>query len=418
MSSAVSQSQKPTLQGVKNKQRKAAKVVKHDPVTFQKTLLSPIIEAGESIIGDFDRYLKIIEGQVNTLDFRRYGETLCEILIIGGQPAPGGILVDDGSLNPMCLFKTGEDAETIKKHVDVFNKLKRRQKYLEKAMENSLTHILQYVNKWTDLQNLKLASFIGYASSSQLIPISILSCLDKDHLVKEGASLRFITQVFKIYLQEQSINHLSSSLRKSKLEEKLLDFFPQNKRSDEYFARHFTAEGLQQLVDLYKTRQLENAKITTSNTLSTMYEDSEKPQDIVAYLKSQMITNKGWTESDIVRCIWDSLDFGNKPDQMEAQIKRQLEYWCPILEIFTTSPKTEISLLCKVQQNYYEDAKLMKYLSFTINCLYQGDAVSETAIIYWYEKAMLSQGKTVFSKQLEPFIEWLKTDDDEESDEE
>ena len=69
-------------------------------------------------------------------------------------------------------------------------------------------------------------------------------------------------------------------MKKSKLEGKLLLFFPQNKRSDEYFARHFTAEGLQQLVDLYKTRQLENAKITTSNTLNTMYEDMEKPQDV------------------------------------------------------------------------------------------------------------------------------------------
>jgi len=38
-----------------------------------------------------------------------------------------------------------------------------------------------------------------------------------------------------------------------------------------------------------------------------------------------MVNNKGWSESDIVKCIWDSIDFGNKSDQMEAQIKRHLE---------------------------------------------------------------------------------------------
>jgi len=38
-----------------------------------------------------------------------------------------------------------------------------------------------------------------------------------------------------------------------------------------------------------------------------------------------MVANKEWTESDVVKCIWDAIDFGNKPDQMEAQIKRQLE---------------------------------------------------------------------------------------------
>ena len=63
----------------------AAKVVKHDPGSFQNSLLSPIIEAGDSIKGDFDQYLKIIKEQSNNLDFKRYSETLCELLIIGGQ---------------------------------------------------------------------------------------------------------------------------------------------------------------------------------------------------------------------------------------------------------------------------------------------------------------------------------------------
>ncbi|ORX77472.1 ARM repeat-containing protein [Anaeromyces robustus] len=417
MSSAVSQSQKPALQGVKNKQRKAAKVVKHDPGSFQNSLLSPIIEAGDSIIGDFDKYLKIIEEQSNNLDFKRYSETLCELLIIGGQLVPGGILTEDG-LNPMCLFETDEKLETVRKHVEVFEKLKRRLKYLERAMENSLPHILQHINNWTELQNLKLETYIGISCACQSLPLSILSCLNKDYLVKEGASLRFITQVFKVYLQEQNIEHFTNNLKKSKLDGNLLLFFPQNKRSDEYLSRHFIAEGLQQIVDIHKNKILEDSRKLTIKTLETMYEDEEKPQEIVGYLKNQMVANKGWTESDVVKCIWDAIDFGNKTDQMESQIKRQLEYWSPILEVFTTSPKTEINLLCKVQKTCYEDVKLMKFFRHTIYCLYQGDVLSEAAILYWSEKAMLPQGKSVFTKQMAPFIEWLKTADEDDSDEE
>ena len=40
---------------------------------------------------------------------------------------PGGILTEDG-LNPMCLFETDEKPETVRKHVEVFEKLKRRLK--------------------------------------------------------------------------------------------------------------------------------------------------------------------------------------------------------------------------------------------------------------------------------------------------
>ncbi|ORX56548.1 ARM repeat-containing protein [Piromyces finnis] len=418
MSSAASQSQKPALQGVKNKQRKAAKVVKHDPGSFQSSLLTSIIEEGDSIIGDFDKYLKIIEDQSNKLDFKRYSETLCELLVIGGQLVPGGILTEDG-LNPMCLFETDEKPETVRKHVEVFEKLKRRYKYLERAMENSLPHILQHINSWTELQNLKLETYIGIACAAQEIPLSILSCLNKDYLVKEGASLRFITQVFKVYLQEQSIEHFTHNLKKSKLDGNLLLFFPQNKRTDDYLSRHFIAEDLQQIVDIYKNKKLEDTKKLIIKTLETMYEDEEKPQEIVSYLKNEMVANKEWNESDITKCIWDAIDFGNKPDQMESQIKRQLEFWSPILEVFTTSPKTEINLLCKVQKACYEDVKLMKYFRHAIYCLYQGDVLSEAAILYWSEKAMLPQGKNVFAKQMAPFIDWLKNaEDEDDSDEE
>jgi len=46
----------------------------------------------------------------------------------------------------------------------------------------------------------------------------------------------------------------------------------------------------------------------------------------------------------------------------------------------------------------------MKHFRHAIYCLYQGDVLSEAAILYWSEKAMLPSGKAVFAKQMAPFI--------------
>jgi len=46
----------------------------------------------------------------------------------------------------------------------------------------------------------------------------------------------------------------------------------------------------------------------------------------------------------------------------------------------------------------------MKHFRHAIYCLYQGDVLSEAAILYWSEKAMLPSGKAVFTKQMAPFI--------------
>jgi len=52
---------------------------------------------------------------------------------------PGGILTEDG-LNPMCLFQTDEKPETIRKQVNVFEKLTRRLKvfYFQNYISRSI----------------------------------------------------------------------------------------------------------------------------------------------------------------------------------------------------------------------------------------------------------------------------------------
>ena len=91
--------------------------------------------------------------------------------------------------------------------------------------------------------------------------------------------------------------------------------------------------------------------------------------------------------------------------------------WSKVLAAFCTNPKTELALLQKVQIYCYEDAKLMKHFRQIVQILYNSDVISESAILYWAEKGAKNQGKTVFLKQMEPFIHWLKTVESESEEE-
>jgi hypothetical protein len=99
---------------------------------------------------------------------------------------PGGIVDDDAERSPFSVFSSTEDPEDIRKHVDVFNKLIRRYKYLQRSFEETLQNILQYINKWSTEENTKLATAVGFFITSQLASINVLRSLFKDYLVKDG----------------------------------------------------------------------------------------------------------------------------------------------------------------------------------------------------------------------------------------
>lgn len=99
-------------------------------------------------------------------------------------------MIDIGTVSsPFCIFGAPEDAQVIKQHVNVFTKLIRRYKYLQRPLEDTLKHILQFINKWEPAQNNKLAMATGYMITTQLIGMGILKVLLKDYLVKDGKLL-------------------------------------------------------------------------------------------------------------------------------------------------------------------------------------------------------------------------------------
>jgi hypothetical protein len=156
---------------------------------------------------------------------------------------------------------------------------------LQRSFEETIKNLLQYINKWNTEENNKLATAIGLFASGQMTNINVLTILFKEHLVKEGLSLQFVTAVFKAYLGEQNIEHLGSSLKKAGIDNKLLEFFPPNKRDEEYFARYFEAEDMKKLVEYHSQKQRNLVKEQTIEHAKEMLKAEENdPQEVIIIL--------------------------------------------------------------------------------------------------------------------------------------
>ncbi|ORZ02313.1 armadillo-type protein [Syncephalastrum racemosum] len=411
---------KPALHGVRIKQRKGVQKAqaKHEPEVFRDSLLSQLSSVEK---GNFEEILARLDSAGNTLDYKKYGDSLFETLITGGILEPGGTISKSAEKNPFCIFDADDDITVIKQHIGVLSKLIRRYKYLQHTLEETVQHILQFVNKWPASDTNKLAKTTGFCITMQLINISVLKVLFKDYLVKDGAALDFATSVFRTILAEQSIEQFGRTLINANLDHKLIELFPPNKREEECLVRHFEAEDMKQLVAFHQKNQKDSIKYQLRAKLTEMMSDETASAEVVSYIKQEM---KGaqLTEPEVAPIVWSAiigtLDLINaRPDQVESQVLRVIKQWSSVLEAFTSSPKTELVVLQKVQGTCYEDAKLTKSFRQIVQLLYKNDVLSDNAILYWAEKAHKPQGKTIFLKQMEPFVSWLRENEDSSEEE-
>jgi hypothetical protein len=141
---------------------------------------------------------------------------------------------------------------------------------------------------------------------------------------------------------------------------------------------------------------------------------------IVSFVKSQ-ITIYSWPENEIPSLLWDSLiasyDFSSRGDQIEGSAIKLIAQWAPTLAAFCTSAKSELALLVHIQIFCYEDSRFLKHFRIMVQHLYKLDALSESAILYWYSKGAAPQGKNILISQVEPFVHWLQEQEDESDDE-
>ncbi|KAJ3220854.1 Basic leucine zipper and W2 domain-containing protein 2 [Clydaea vesicula] len=380
----------------KVKQRKRENVTKFDPQTFRDNFFELLIDENREL--DLEKYSNTLELPVTLekLEIKRYSDSFFEVLIVGALLAPGGTVVDDDKRrNPFSIFSGENSREDIRSRVEVINKVVRRHKYLQVKLDDSLIHLLQYINKLNPEDRTRFATACAVA-------------------------LDFVTSVFRSYLEESNYDSLDQNLKKSGIGAKLMEFFPPTKRTEKNLIDHFEAEGLKVLVTHHKKLQEGRSIEVAKDKLKEMFLEEVKLSEVVNYAKQQASANS-WSEVSVVSILWDSLisaiDWGTKQEQIEVGINKSINYWGKIFLPFCTVPKTEISFLLKLQAFFYEDARFMKYFVKVLQIFYKLDVLSDSAIIYWHDKGHSQAGKTVFLKQTEAFVSWLKTLDDEESEE-
>uniref|UniRef100_A0AAZ3SKL5 W2 domain-containing protein n=1 Tax=Oncorhynchus tshawytscha TaxID=74940 RepID=A0AAZ3SKL5_ONCTS len=210
--------QKPTLTGQRFKTRKRDEKKVFDPTQFQETIVQGLNQTGS----DLDAVAKFLDASGAKLDYRRYAETLFDILVAGGMLAPGGTLSDDLTRTEFCLFTAQEDLETMQAYAQVFNKLIRRYKYLEKGFEEEIKKLLLFLKGFTESERNKLAMLTGILLANGNISASILNSLYNENLVKEGVSAAFAVKLFKSWIHEKDINSVAGSLRKVGMDNRLL----------------------------------------------------------------------------------------------------------------------------------------------------------------------------------------------------
>uniref|UniRef100_A0A8C6QDC7 5MP1/2-like HEAT domain-containing protein n=1 Tax=Nannospalax galili TaxID=1026970 RepID=A0A8C6QDC7_NANGA len=125
--------QKPVLTGQQFKTRKWEEKERFEPTVFRVTLVQRLNEAGD----DLEAVAKFLDSTGSRLDSH-----CC-------SACPGGTRVDDDKtkVTNHCVFSANEDHETIRNYAQVFNKLIRRYKYLEKSKKASQHHLLSNFSK-------------------------------------------------------------------------------------------------------------------------------------------------------------------------------------------------------------------------------------------------------------------------------
>ena len=301
---------------------------------------------------DFDAYATKLTVAGSQLEFLKYSDALFEILLVGGLLQPGGTYLEDNApRSPFTILNAAEPVDTaeMKKYAEVFNKLLRRfafyqvfdvstdawsirYKYLQRPLEEqSLPALLQYAHRWPPAQCEKFAVMLGLLLSQGLATAACLQILTKDHLVKDYLAISIVTYSFRAYLTEQPMDHLSSTLKKGGVKE-MLDFFPLNKRNPTELEEWFKKEGMDNVGEWYKKKRLVKIRDAVIVGLKELVSKDESTDALISFLKDTQAETPV-PEADLVTYIWTaligSIDWGTRPDQVDALAVRYVSFKCP-----------------------------------------------------------------------------------------
>jgi len=405
--------EKPVLSGQRIKTRKRDEKEKFDSTGFRDSLLTGLIEAGT----DLEAVTKYLDVAGSKLDYRRYGETLFDILIAGGILGPSGVTPGDGGkLAPACVFASENTMEALKGYEQVFFKLMRRYKYLEKMMEEEMRKVYTYMKRFSEEERMKLARMSGLWFCNGTLSASVLSVIAVEHLVKDNLALDFILEVFTVWKQEKGMSNLVTALKRTGVETRLMEFFPLNKRTPEIFQGAFEERGLAEINKLQKSQANLEVKKDLQKYVADALAENKSAKDIIAEVKDYSVKYT-LVEHELVAIVWTTLmgavEWNKKEELVADQALKHLKNYTTLLAAFCTTPKAEMTLMLRIQDFCYDNMNFMKVFQKIVLLLYKTDVVSEEIIMKWYKESHSSKGKSVFLEQMKKFIEWLQNAEEE-----
>ncbi|OAY84125.1 Basic leucine zipper and W2 domain-containing protein 2 [Ananas comosus] len=411
----MSSKERPTLGGARIKTRKRNIAAPLDPAAFADAVVQIYLDNA----GDLELVAKSIES--SDLNFSRYGDTFFEVVFTGGRTQTGTIKPEEGERHPYSVLDCEAKRETILPSVLYIQKILRRRPFLIKNLENVMRRFLQSLELFEENERKKLSIFTALTFSQKLSglpPETVFQPLLKDSLVAKGLVLSFVTYFFKEYLKDNTFDDLISLLKRGKMEDNLLEFFPAVKRSSETFSEHFSKEGLTALVEYNDKKMFEVKLKEVKSALTTEIVEETDVSEVIEAVKQQVKDAK-FPDVDVVRMLWDVLmdavQWSGKNQQQNANaVVRQVKTWAKLLNAFCTNGKLELELIYKIQIQCYEDAKLMKLFPEIVRTLYDQDVLAEDTILLWFRKGTNPKGRQTFVKALEPFVNWLEEAEEEE----
>jgi len=413
--------QKPTLSGQRIKTRKRDEKEKYDPVTFSDQIISGLNEAQ----GDLEQASKFLVATGSKLNYRTYAEPLLDILIAGGMLAPGGTIVHESgnkTTSSICIFKSENGIEGVKATVQLFSRLIRQYKYLEKSLDEELKKVLLFLKGFTEEQRKSLVQAFAIFLSLGMATPSVLTGMIQEHLVKEGLSLEFANLFFTTWLQdlEKDTSSLVSILKKAEIDGKLLQLFPANKRSEDAFEVYFTKAGLKEIVDFQRNQYAIVMRRELKEKLKEMMEHETTPKDIISLCKEYK-ERHSLQDHEICLQIWKtvmaSVEWNKKEELVADQALKHLKSYAAAFAEFTTTSKSEMLLIQRVQDYCYDNMNFMKVFQKIILLFYKMDVLGEDSIIKWYNNGHTTKGKSVFLPQMQKMVDWLQNAEEESSDE-
>uniref|UniRef100_A0A668A413 eIF5-mimic protein 1 n=1 Tax=Myripristis murdjan TaxID=586833 RepID=A0A668A413_9TELE len=391
--------QKPVLTGQRFKTRKRDEKEKFEPTVFRDTIVVGLNEAGS----DLDAVAKFLDVTGSRLDYRRYAETLFDILIAGSMLAPGGTRIDEGDKTKVtahCVFTTEESHSALRLYAQ----------------------LLLFLKAFTESEQTKLAMLTGILLAGGTLPPPILTSLFSDNIVKEGISALFAVKMFKAWIAEKDANSVTSALRKANLDKRLLELFPANKQNVEHFSKYFNEAGLKELSDFLRTQQTLGTRKELQKELQERLSQECPIREMVVYVKEEMKRNE-LQEQAVIGLLWtclmNAVEWNKKEELVTEQALKHLKHYAPLLAVFSTQGQSELVLLLKIQEYCYDNIHFMKSFSKIVVLFYKADVLSEEAILKWYKDSHAAKGKSVFLEQMKKFVEWLQNAEEEsESDRE